>query len=323
MPFVDIGPGPDDVATVAKTEVTLTQLPPGHSSRTCFRCDDWFGWVDELGHLPAADRRVALGTKTDLASIPPFLWGIFATYGRQTMPAILHDVQCDAAKAAGDGPGGAPIEARLRREADDLFRRTLAEHAQFGVVTRWIMWSAVRLFGFLPLGLTVVLGVVVGLLHWSALVFRSVEAVLSQLTIWPWLWFLDWIPKGIARVLGWLSAGLAGDQPFGWVLSGLVALTLVLAGVRSAERSVPDGPAQWRARSFASLVVASAVAVLVAPPLLPLVLVTVVTRLLLWAVDLVLHVAWTHLVKLAPASRRPVPRAPRRPPPFPGGFPKP
>lgn len=323
MPFVDIGPGPDDVATVPKTEVTLTQLPPGRSSRTCFRCDDWFGWVDELGQLPAADRRVARGTETDLASIPPFLWGIFATYGRQTMPAILHDVQCDAAKAAGDGPGGPPIEARRRREADDLFRRTLAEHAQFGVVTRWIMWSAVRLFGFLPLGLAVMLGVAVGLLHWSAPVFRTVEAVLSQLTIWPWLWFLDWIPKGIAWVLGWLSAGLAGDQPFGWALSGLVALTLVLAGVRSAERSAPDGPARWRARSFGSLVAGSVVAVLVAPPLLPLVLVTVVTRLLLWAFDLVLHVAWTHLVQLVPASRRPVPRTPRRPPPFPGGFPKP
>ncbi|HET7398185.1 MAG TPA: DUF1353 domain-containing protein [Intrasporangium sp.] len=323
MPFVDIGPGPDDVAGTAKTEVTLTQLPPGGGSRTCFRCEDWFGWVDELGQVPPADRRVARGAETDLASIPPFLWGLFSSYGRHTMPAILHDVQCDAAKAARRGPGGAPLRAHRRREADDLFRRTLAEHAQLGIMTRWIMWSGVRLFGSLWVGVSVVLGVAVGLLHWSAPVIDAVDDVLSHVATEPWLAFLGWVPSGFAWVLRQLSERLAADQPFGSILLAVGGLTLVLVLLRSVERASPTSPSRWSPQAFGSLLGACAVAVLVLPPMVPLVLVTVVTRLLLWILDLVLHVTWTHVLRMVPQAWRPARRLPRKAPPFPGGFPKP
>ena len=36
--------------------------------------------------LPPGD-----GNSTDFASVPPFLWGLIANYGTQTLPAIMHD----------------------------------------------------------------------------------------------------------------------------------------------------------------------------------------------------------------------------------------
>jgi hypothetical protein len=46
--------------------------------------------------LKSIDYFVAKGIDTDLASVPPFLWGVIASYGHHTLPAILHDVLCDS-----------------------------------------------------------------------------------------------------------------------------------------------------------------------------------------------------------------------------------
>src|SRR6185312_2248520 len=68
--------------------------------------------------VPAHDPELpAVGdNQTDLASVPPFLWGLVASYGRQTAAALLHDHLSDVARH-----GDPTMRIRRRREADRLF----------------------------------------------------------------------------------------------------------------------------------------------------------------------------------------------------------
>ena len=63
------------------------------------------------------------GNSTDFASVPPFLWGLIANYGTQTLPAIMHDALVGQLLRE-------PEEQRLalRREADELFRVALIDN---------------------------------------------------------------------------------------------------------------------------------------------------------------------------------------------------
>lgn len=103
----------------------------------------------------AVEHVVPAGFVTDLASVPSVLWGVIASYGRQTLPAVLHDTLYAAARSQ-----RATRARRLRREADTLFRATLRATGA-GPVRQWLMWAGVRTFGspavVVPL---VVLGVV-------------------------------------------------------------------------------------------------------------------------------------------------------------------
>jgi hypothetical protein len=82
------------------------------------------------------------GGQTDLASVPPFLWWLIASYGNHTRAALLHD-------ALYADPGTtAPVP---RAAADRLFLTALREPAQkTGVFRHWLMWAAVSLFGTMP-----------------------------------------------------------------------------------------------------------------------------------------------------------------------------
>ncbi|WP_349904379.1 DUF1353 domain-containing protein [Parafrigoribacterium humi] len=68
--------------------------------------------------VPAHDPDLpAVGdNQTDLASVPPFLWGLVASYGRQSAAALLHDHLSDEARR-----GDPATRIRRRREADRLF----------------------------------------------------------------------------------------------------------------------------------------------------------------------------------------------------------
>jgi hypothetical protein len=156
------------------------------------------------------------------------------------MPVILHDVRCDSAKEAAAGQGGRAHAAYLRRRADQQFRHTLKAHADQGLVTRYVMWCAVRLFGFLPLAIAVVLGVIVSMLHLSGDVFVAVSSLLNQVTIWPWLSWLDWIPQAIAWVMARLATALEPDQPYTGIMIALVVMAV--AGRRSCTAASNAGP---------------------------------------------------------------------------------
>ncbi|MRX44440.1 DUF1353 domain-containing protein [Agromyces kandeliae] len=73
---------------------------------------------------------------TDLASVPTPLWGLIASYGRQSAPAVLHDAQSIAA-AALDDDAAALVQ---RREDDDVFHRALREQG-VPVLRARLMWA--------------------------------------------------------------------------------------------------------------------------------------------------------------------------------------
>ena len=317
MPFYDLDDS-GQPAPEAKSTVRLTQLPePGgfhplrllyalFAAATTFRCEDHFGWADQPGQTPDALSVVPAQKVTDLASIPSFLWGIVPSYGRHTMCAVLHDVRCDQAAAARRA-GHRQLAARRRRLADNEFRTTLRAHAQLGPFTRWIMWCAVRLFGYLPLGATAVLGVLTATLHLARPTFTAIASVLDGVTIWPWLAPLDFLPKKVATGMAWAADRMAAQSTFVAVVGGLMALALILVLVRSFEADGPtdgssQGPVTFSVRAFGGLMAALAVGALALPPLLPLIVVTLLTRVVLTAADYVgFLVDWAR-VKLGWAS---------------------
>jgi hypothetical protein len=318
VPFYDLNDSGQPVGPSAKSEVRLTQLPEpsGFSlmrllyalfaAATTFRCEDHYGWADQAGQVPDALSIVGADTETDLASIPSFLWGIIPSYGRHTMCAVLHDVRCDGAAAARKS-GHRHLAARRRRLADNQFRTTLKQHAQLGPFTRWIMWSAVRLFGYIPLGVTAVVGVLAAMLHLARPTFTAITSALDGVTIWPWLAPLDFLPKAIAAGLSWAADLMAAQSTFVVVVGGLAVLALVLAVIRSFEADGPsDGSSQGAAAfsldAFGGLMAALVVGALALPPLLPLIVVTLVTRVVLAVFDyLGFAVDWLR-VKLGLAS---------------------
>jgi hypothetical protein len=77
------------------------------------------------------------GGKTDLASVPSFLWWLIASYGNHTRAALLHD-------ALYSDPGTTPPVPRAT--ADRLFLTALRDPEQkTGVFRHWLMWTAVSL----------------------------------------------------------------------------------------------------------------------------------------------------------------------------------
>lgn len=78
---------------------------------------------------------VPKGFVTDLASVPRPLWGIFPPFGRYTAAAVVHDAlyrRHDVQRAIADG----------------LFLEAM-EVSGVPRVTRYTLWAAVRLFGWM------------------------------------------------------------------------------------------------------------------------------------------------------------------------------
>ncbi|MFC9918192.1 DUF1353 domain-containing protein [Agromyces binzhouensis] len=73
---------------------------------------------------------------TDLASVPTPLWGLIASYGRQSAPAVLHDAQSIAAAELDDDAAA----LAQRREDDDVFHRALREQG-VPVLRARLMWA--------------------------------------------------------------------------------------------------------------------------------------------------------------------------------------
>jgi hypothetical protein len=114
----------------------------------------------------------------------------------------------------------------------------------------------------------------------------------------------------------------------------IVLATATVAAIvyRSFERPAVAGPVTFSFPALLSLVAATVVGVLVAPPVLPLVVVTMVTRLVLWLLDFVTHwleLGWTQVLRLVNGvtpGNVVVPSAALTSgaaPPFPGFFPSP
>jgi len=257
VPFLAPFAGDPDRWTTATT-VDLRQLP------VTGRWKVWFEVLTEFGHSSrsadeqtadgpvwrraSVEQTVPQGLVTDLASVPVPLWGVIASYGRQTLPAILHDA-ASRELATSDAPASARRAAR--RDADHLFRETLRQSGT-GPVRRLLMWAAVRLFGHLGLAITFLLSVVAGL---AALCLGAAGAGT------PWV-------LGAGTVAGGAAAALL--------------VQAVLLGVES--RPAPDGSRpRWVPGAVGSLLGAAATGFVALPLLLPLIVLTTIAELVVGA----------------------------------------
>jgi hypothetical protein len=75
--------------------------------------------------------------RTDLASVPPFLQGFIASYGRQSAPALLHDHR----RQVSNRPDTA--DALGQAEEDDRVFRVALRQQKVPLLRAWLMWAFV------------------------------------------------------------------------------------------------------------------------------------------------------------------------------------
>ncbi|MFE4465636.1 DUF1353 domain-containing protein [Oerskovia sp. NPDC056781] len=259
MPFVAPLPGDPDRWVPAAT-VDLRQLPVAGRWKVLFEVLTPFGYTsrpaDEhdpsgpVWHRGSVEQTVPTGLVTDLASVPMPLWGVVASYGRQTLPAILHDA---TSRAVADSDRPASSRRAARRDADRLFRGTLRETGT-GPVRRWLMWAAVRIFGSLPVVVAFLLAVVAGV-----------------------------VALGL-RVAGAGTDGGGGPWLVGVLVVAAAALGVLLTlalwnGVES--RPTPGGSerVRWVPAASGSVLGAAGIGLVTLPLMLPLIVLTFVTEL--------------------------------------------
>lgn len=132
------------VPFVTLTGEPVTRVPLLYRLDRDFQLTEPFRWVDPRDgrefDIPAHDtsKPPTDGNGTDFASVPPFLWGLIASYGKQTLPSILHDRLAWEAKVAASG------RLELRRTADEVFRVALVEAGVSQLRAR-VMWGSVGL----------------------------------------------------------------------------------------------------------------------------------------------------------------------------------
>lgn len=159
------------------------------------------------------------GGKTDLASVPWFMWWLVASYGNHTRAALLHDaLYTDAGEEQ-------PV---AKATADRLFLTAMREPGQkTGAFRHWLMWAAVSLFG----NMNKFLG------GCCALHVLSVWILTVAAVAWAWAPTLSWhwwtivvIVVAVAILLTALGTSWrAGvDLTGGWLVPTLVLLALVV-----------------------------------------------------------------------------------------------
>lgn len=181
-------------------KVHLEQIAPN-----CFRLRRGFRYRETDQSPPIV---IPAGVKTDLASVPWPFWWLIASYGRHTKAVLLHDSLIKDNMSLDE-----------RRAADRLLFKALKESG-FGEPSkrktswarRWLMWSAVALFGTMKKHAPISLALFV--LH--LLVFIGLIGYLAVVHLWP---FFDWITGLTAWA--WdeassLERSVAGLWPFAW-----------------------------------------------------------------------------------------------------------
>lgn len=209
-------------------ELMLAQRPAdGHR----FQVRAPFTYLDPVSGLrsevPVQD---AAGDDSDLASVPSPLWGLIASYGRQSAPALLHDHRSVLAAGLGDRRA-----ALAQRRVDDrVFRTALREQGvpllRAAVMWAWVSADRERQFGGVAGAVFVVQAVLGGI----------VVAGASVAAFWNPLWL---VALAVVAVAGLVWGRLAVPQlvlafSIGWL--GPFALVQLAAVVpfRLAEAVV-------------------------------------------------------------------------------------
>ncbi len=195
------------------------------------------------------ETRPAKGSNaTDLASVPPFLWGLISSHGRQTAAALLHDQLWWEALNP-----DAEVWIRQRREADRLFAVALRESGTTWMRTQLLVAAVTleRYWGPRPsrtvaMALHALLGVaavwvgILGLLGWWSLLLL----VLPALTVL--IWRHDAFPMGVLVYAGVLFLPIAAAAVLGQYL--LLALDLLDWVVGRRRRPMPKAGPLGRTR---------------------------------------------------------------------------
>jgi len=219
MPFIDSTGAPLDGVHLLYRPTPDVRL---------FQLEQGFAWIDPRDgsrtEIPAHDVTrppTDPHNSTDLASVPAFLWGLVASYGHQTLPAILHDALSDRADETPPAQ-----QFAVRRAADDAFRVALRES---GVTTlrATTMWTVVAIQGWTrfrtPRGVLMVIQVVLGAL---AVIAAIVLGALGH----PLLLLIGLAPAVLALLWGRTALlVIAGSY-----LGALYAPLIVAAAVSSA-----------------------------------------------------------------------------------------
>jgi hypothetical protein len=167
--------------------------------------------------------------KTDLASVPWFMWWLIASYGNHTRAALLHD-------ALYADQGEEPPVARSK--ADRLFLAALREPEQTrpGVFRHWLMWAAVSLFGNMGAlrgGVCALHVLAVWVLTFAAISQEWAPALWHSVS-WPW-WVETLVAVAVIVVFFALLLGILGtfwragvDITGGWLAPTLIELLLIV-----------------------------------------------------------------------------------------------
>jgi len=183
----------------------LDRVPLLYRMGRDFQVTEGFGWLDPrdlatIIAVPAHDttQPPRVGNSTDFATVPPFLWGLIASYGKQTLPAILHDHLAYEALIA---PVGGQLE--LRKTADEVFRIALMDSGANRLRAR-VIWAAVGIerYARYASGLGILLIAQVGL-GVAAVIASVVLGIVAS----P-LWLLLALAPGIAAIPWWRNADL-------------------------------------------------------------------------------------------------------------------
>jgi hypothetical protein len=244
MPFID--------STGAPLDGVHLLYRPRDADVRLFQLEQGFAWIDPRDgsrtDIPAHDVTkppTDPHNSTDLASVPAFLWGLVASYGHQTLPAILHDALSDRADEAPPAQ-----QFAVRRAADDAFRVALRESG-VTALRATTMWTVVAIQGWTrfrtPLGVLMAIQVVLGILAViTAIVLGALgHPLLLLIGLAPAVLALLWgrtAPLVIAgSYLGALYSPLIVGAALASAVEYLIALVGFLAGGRRGAAPQP-GP---------------------------------------------------------------------------------
>ncbi|MGZ0211434.1 MAG: DUF1353 domain-containing protein [Actinomycetales bacterium] len=203
----------------------LRSLPLIYRLGRDFQVAESFCWRDPrpagtVIEVPAHDLELPPtgGNGTDFASVPPFLWGLIASYGKQTLAAILHDHLTQQARLA-------PVEDRLalRRVADETFRVALVDSGVHQLRAR-VMWAAVGIERYARHG---------GVLGWLIIaqlalgIVALVAAVVLGVIVHPLWLLLAAAPAALAVLWGTNANLVIASTYLGALYAPLVAAAFI------------------------------------------------------------------------------------------------
>ena len=200
-----------------------------------FKLLSGFGYVDQDGVYwpippqpaapPGADDRDDRYS-TDLASVPPPLWSLLSSYGRQTRPALLHDhlswLALDRRDAGREQAGFA-----FRSHADALFRQSLGEVGVSPSRSR-VFWAGVTLGKYLSHGTVVeklvgLVSLLLVLAGWLASYLLLVTLLAGDVAVGAIGWALGAWLVGLG---GWLASSRLRADVGLWLIAWFVVPVL-------------------------------------------------------------------------------------------------